>query len=61
MKKAWTNAKPFLYYFFIKPNISRASSGVAISLPSSLAILTAFATSSPLDLALTPLERLSTL
>ena len=39
------------------PRISLASSGVAISLPRSLASLTTFSTISPLDLASTPFSR----
>ncbi len=39
-----------------KLKISRASAGVAISRPSSRASRTTFCTSSPLDLAKTPLD-----
>ena len=47
-----------LYYFRgFRLRISRASAGVAISRPSSLAIRTTFATSSPLDAAFWPLPR----
>ncbi len=47
-----------LYYFRgFRLRISRASAGVAISRPSSLAIRTTLATSSPLDAAFWPLPR----